>query len=164
LKKNRKKQATLIPGANSSRCPQCGNPVVLRSADGVYKDNPNGTMVYACAKYPECDTYVRVFPGTKKAVGTLAGGKLRQLRQEAHRHFDRLHLSGIMSRKEAYEWLAVMLQAPLSQTHIGYLGEYYCQQVIEESSKLFENHRRAQGGGRAYPLCQAAGGEFCGTE
>ena len=26
------------------RCPYCGSPVILRSADGIYRENANGTM------------------------------------------------------------------------------------------------------------------------
>jgi hypothetical protein len=81
------------------------------------------------------------------------------LRREAHYHFDRLHLSGLMSRKEAYEWLAGMLQAPLSQAHIGHLGEYYCNQVIEESRRMLENRRRAQNGRIGHPAPRAVGGD-----
>ena len=37
------------------RCPYCGSPVILRSADGIYRENANGTMLYVCKRYPICD-------------------------------------------------------------------------------------------------------------
>jgi hypothetical protein len=132
---------------------------VLKSADGIYKDNSAGVMLYVCSRYPACDAYVRVLPGSKMPVGSLANGDLRALRREAHQYFDRLHLSGLMTRSEAYEWLAVMLQAPLSQAHIGYLGEYYCRQVIEESKQMLENRRRVQTGWREQQLRRVSGGD-----
>ena len=46
-----------------------------------------------------------------------------------------------MSREDAYHWLASILAAPLSQAHIGYLGEYYCKQVIEESKKVLDSRK-----------------------
>lgn len=46
------------------RCPYCGGSVVYRSADGIYKDNSRGTMLYVCSHYPDCDAYVRVHAGT----------------------------------------------------------------------------------------------------
>ena len=46
-----------------------------------------------------------------------------------------------MTKDDAYHWLAGILDAPLSQAHIGYLGEYYCQVVIDESRKLLERKR-----------------------
>lgn len=51
------------------RCPYCGSPVVYRSADGIYRDNSKGTMLYVCSRYPECDSYVRAHTGTNIPVG-----------------------------------------------------------------------------------------------
>jgi hypothetical protein len=148
----------------SGRCPYCGSTVTLRSAEGIYKENHDDTMLYVCSKYPACDAYVRVIPGTKTPVGSLADSGLRALRREAHQYFDRLHLSGLMSRKAAYEWLAGMLQTPLSQTHIGYLGEYYCRCVIEESKRLLNNRQMVHGQRYVYPARQTAGGDLYAVE
>lgn len=128
------------------RCPYCGSHSVLRSADGIYRTNDKNTMLYVCSRYPACDSYVRVHPGTKIPLGTMANRELRALRNEAHRNFDQLHKRGLMSREDAYHWLASILAAPLGQAHIGHLGEYYCRQVIEESKKVLnsqENKKRA---------------------
>lgn len=161
MKKNHKKETNVIPGTKSGRCPYCGSPIVLRSADGIYRENNDGTMLYACSRYPECDTYVRVIPGTRTAVGTMANAELRALRREAHQHFDLLHQSGIMTRRGAYEWLSSMLQAPLSQTHIGYMSDYYCRQVIKESKQMLNNWRNVHGAwNRLPPTNQASGGEL----
>jgi len=148
LYKHKKKGAKGVPGMKQGRCPYCGSHIVLRSAGGIYKDNTSGTMLYVCSKYPECDAYVRAQPRTRKPVGSLANGTLRVLRQETHQYFDRLYLTGIMSRSEAYEWLAWVLKMPLSQAHIGFLGEYYCRRVIEECKGLLENRRVVQAGWR----------------
>ena len=52
-----------------------------------------------------------------------------------------------MTKDEAYLWLAEIVSAPLAQAHIGYLGEYYCRRVIEESQKiLLRKHRAARSG------------------
>ena len=93
-------------------------------------------MLYVCKNYPICDSYVRVQPGTKIPMGTMANGELRRLRTEAHWHFDQLYKRGYMTKDDAYRWLAVVLCVPLNQAHIGMLGEYYCKKVIEESKKL----------------------------
>ena len=122
------------------RCPYCGSHSVLRSADGIYRCNDKNTMLYVCSRYPACDSYVRVHPGTKIPVGSMANRELRALRNEAHRNFDQLHKTGLMSKEDSYHWLASILAAPLGQAHIGYLGEYYCRQVIEESQKVLNSH------------------------
>ena len=78
-------------------------------------------------------------------MGMPANRELRALRIEAHKYFDQLYLSGIMSKKEAYLWLADLLQVPLSQAHISFLGEYYCRKVMQESQKVLETaslHRK----------------------
>ena len=131
-------------------CPYCGSPVVLRSADGIYKENSKGAMLYVCAKYPQCDSYVRVHAGSGKPMGSLANQELRLLRQRAHHYFDRLYLSGLMTRDEAYLWLAKEISAPLSEAHIGHLGEYYCREVIHKSKKLLEmQEKKKRKGGQA---------------
>lgn len=137
MKKQKKKG-----NPSAMRCPHCGAAMILRSADGIYRDNSKHTMLYVCRHYPQCDTYVRTHPGTTIPVGTPADRKLRALRREAHRHFDQLYRSGLMSKQDAYLWLAALLQAPLSQAHIGYLGEYYCKQVIQASQELLARAHR----------------------
>ena len=133
MKKNNKKNQIM-------KCPYCGKNVVFRSADGVSKENKFNTMLYVCSDYPKCDAYVRVKPGTKRPMGTLADSNLRALRTEAHFYFDQLHESGAMTKQQAYQWLAYKVSAPLSQAHIGYMREYYCQRVIEECKKWLMEH------------------------
>ena len=98
-------------------------------------------MLYVCSHYPQCDAYVRVHAGTNIPVGSLANHELRTLRRTAHQYFDQLHQSGYMSKQDAYQWLADLISAPLSEAHIGHLGEYYCKQVIEESRRLLDRYR-----------------------
>jgi len=135
LKKTKKKDG-LVP----DHCPKCGATIVLRSAEGIYKENKNNTMLYICSNYPHCDMYVRTHPGTTKPVGTLADARLRKLRREAHFYFNQLYESGAMTDDDAYTLLMNIVQAPRSKAHIGYLGEYYCQQVIERSQGILRNH------------------------
>jgi ssDNA-binding Zn-finger/Zn-ribbon topoisomerase 1 len=134
-----KKKGFNIPGMKSMRCPYCGSKVHLRSADGIYKNNNENTNLFVCSQYPVCDSYVRVHSETEIPVGSVANAKLRALRVTAHHHFDNLHKSGLMTKKEAYTWLAFMLQSPMSQAHIGYLNEYYCNRIIKESDRIFDN-------------------------
>ncbi len=124
--------------ADGMRCPYCGSPVIFRSAEGIYREDGNGTMLYVCGSYPECDAYVRVHAGTRIPVGSLADRNLRRLRRRAHDVFDQLYLSGYMGKQDAYQWLAGLIDAPLSEAHIGHLGEYYCGQVITESRKILK--------------------------
>ena len=49
-----------------------------------------------------------------------------------------------MSKRKAYEWLSYITQSPMSHAHIGHLGEYYCQVVIDESRKLLRERLEQQ--------------------
>ena len=122
--------------SNAPRCPYCGSHTILRSADGIYQDNSKGAMLYVCKNHPACDSYVRVHPGTNVPMGVPANWKLRKLRNEAHHYFNQLYKRGYMTKQDAYYWLADILCVPFSQAHIGYLGEYYCQKVIDESKRV----------------------------
>ena len=133
MRKNKKRKGM---DYSNMRCPYCGGRAQLRNADGIYKDNSRGMMLYVCENYPECDIYVRTHAGTCVPVGSMANQELRILRRTAHHYFDRLHTSGLMSREEAYLWLAEQISAPLSEAHIGHLGEYYCKEVIRKSKEM----------------------------
>lgn len=146
-------RASTIPKPGQLKC-HCGRPAVLRSAEGICKTHRPGAMVYVCSDYPACNSFVMAHSDTLAPMGSLAGPELRWLRYEAHQEFDRLYKTGLMTRNEAYRWLAYIVQAPMSHAHIGHLGEYYCKVVIQESRKLLSQRL-----GPGMALAKAAGGE-----
>ena len=127
MKKRRKKPM---------RCPYCGAPVVYRSADGIYQNNKNGAMLYVCSRYPECGRLCAGAAGDDYPPGDAGQWGPACLRRETHQYFDKLYTSGWMTKQEAYRWLANFLQAPQSQAHIGYLGEYTCRQVLRACKEM----------------------------
>ena len=137
MRKNKKRK-----GLNTApiRCPYCGSHAVLKSADGIYKDNSKNMMLYVCSRYPKCDAYVRCHAGTTIPVGSMANHELRALRKTAHDYFDKLHKSGLMTKEDAYHWLAATVDAPMKHAHIGHLSEYYCKKVIDKSKEYFERY------------------------
>lgn len=164
MKRKKKRPAhEHLPGMRTMRCPYCKSPVQLRSADGIYRDNPHHEKLFVCAQYPKCDAYVRAHPGTNIPLGSLANKELRFLRRKAHEQFNKLFQLGLMSKNDAYSWLAAILNVPKSQAHIGYLGDYYCQAVIEESKKLLAARGLGHAGHSSQrELPKAAGGELYG--
>ena len=144
------------------RCQYCGATTRLRSAEGIYKHGGGGVLLYVCSNYPACDAYVRVHPGTTMPVGSLANPALRILRMKAHQHFNELYLSGLMTKSEAYSWLAFALGLLPSQTHIGHFSEHYCNQVITECDKYLNTwkHKIKQ----PYQREPAFGGDHYATE
>lgn len=100
------------------RCEYCGRPAVLRPASEIYHDAHRKGYVYACSNYPECNSYVSTIPGTKTPMGTLANAELRQKRIKAHEAFDQIWQNGILSRDQAYRWIADIFCLPLYRAHI----------------------------------------------
>ena len=125
------------------RCPYCGAIAVIRPAAEIYQDTKRKDLLYVCRNYPACKAYVGIYPGTQKPMGPLANGDLRNLRIRAHRKFDRLWQSGIMSRQDAYRWLADYFCLPLREAHIGMFAEYRCNELIKKCDSLLALNQRA---------------------
>lgn len=124
------------------RCPYCGGTAILRNASYVYGDKSRGGQVYVCSHYPICDSYVGVHPGSVIPKGTLANKELRQKRIQAHQTFDQIWKQRILSKPDAYRWIADKFCLNTRQAHIGYFSSYMCDQLIAESMKVLHNNRR----------------------
>lgn len=113
------------------RCPYCGAEVVLREYSYIYhkKKNKKG-YVWVCSNYPKCNSYVGCHEGTTLPLGRPANARLRTLKKEAHKQFDPIWKSGLMTRKEAYQWLSSMLKIPIEECHMGLFDIKMCQKVI----------------------------------
>lgn len=119
------------------RCPYCGAEAELKDASFIYRSNKSKEWgkVWVCSNYPKCDSYVGCHKGTTLPLGRLANEKLRNLKAEAHKQFDPIWKSGLMNRREAYKWLASMLDIPLEDCHMGMFDVKMCQQVISLCKK-----------------------------
>ena len=115
------------------KCPYCGGEMLLEKATKVYPNNRKADKwgyVWVCEKFPKCDSYVGCHPNTTIPLGRPANARLRTLKKEAHRQFDPIWKSGLTSRREAYKWLAEMLDIPVEDCHIGMFDVRQCQTVI----------------------------------
>ena len=114
------------------KCPYCGAEVVLKDASYVYHTHKSEKWgkVWVCSNFPKCSAYVGCHKGTSLPLGRLANERLRTLKMEAHKQFDPIWKSGLMSRKQAYGWLANMLHIPFEECHIGMFDIKMCQKVI----------------------------------
>lgn len=135
--KNKKKKM------HPPRCPYCGRHSILRPASLVHGEDVTTKFLYVCSRYPVCDSYVGVHERTLEPLGTLAGPELRHKRIQAHRWFDRIWQSGIMSRDDAYQWLRYSFGLTGAYAHIGVFSDYYCEQLIQKSQELLHNHKIA---------------------
>lgn len=133
--KNRRKKSPV--------CPYCGSPTVLRPDSYVYKNDPRGRYLYVCARYPDCDAYVSADENTLEPLGIPANGDLRHKRIEAHRVFDQIWRSRIMTRANAYRWLREKYGMRKDQAHIAKFSDYICEDLIQECQKALKANRVA---------------------
>jgi len=111
-------------------CPYCRKPSVLVDSTVIYGPGSNYGMFWRCAP---CNAYV----GTHKSspwhapLGRLANGELRAWKIKAHAAFDPLWRSGLMTRTEAYDKLAEILNIPRGRAHIGMFDPAQCRRVVE---------------------------------
>lgn len=115
-----------------TKCPYCGAKVELKSAYDIYHTNKSKDygLVYVCSNYPICDSYVGCHKNSDRPLGRLANPRLRSLKSEAHKQFDKLWKKKIMSRREAYKWLSVALDIPIEECHIGMFDVNMCKKVV----------------------------------
>ncbi len=133
MKKKKKQSKT---AQRRIRCPVCGGVGILRPASEIYGDPARTDRMYVCSNYPRCRSYVGTYPGTNIPMGTLADGDLRHLRIQAHRRFDSVWQTGIMTRDGAYRWMADLFGIPMSDAHIAKLGEYRCRELIRACDRI----------------------------
>lgn len=126
------------------RCPYCGAHATLHPSSYVYGESSKHTgYLYVCDRYPKCDSYVGAHKESKLPMGTLANGNLRNKRIQAHRAFDRMWKSGLMTKWQAYKWMQGKLALNEEQAHIAKFSEYMCDTLILECNKVYENQRMA---------------------
>ena len=121
------------------KCPYCGATMVLRDSPYVYpttKKAKDWGSVWVCENYPKCDTYVGCHKGTTIPLGRPANARLRTLKKEAHKWFDVIWQCGLVSRDEAYQWLADILGIPFNECHIGMFDIKSCQITISECKRI----------------------------
>lgn len=125
-------------------CPYCRAKATLRPAKVVYGTSAlEGTYLYVCDRYPQCDAYVAAHNKSRLPMGTLANGNLRHKRIQAHKAFDRLWKNGQMTKWQAYKWLQAKLSLNDKQAHIALFGEYQCERLIEICNESYVHMRHS---------------------
>ncbi|MCI8472560.1 MAG: hypothetical protein HFE65_05595 [Clostridiales bacterium] len=118
-------------------CPYCGAKASLRPTRTVYGDNDKTEgYLYVCDRYPKCDAYVGAHKHNKLPMGTLANGDLRNKRIQAHKAFDWIWKSGLMTKWQAYKWMQGKLALPEQDAHIAKFSEYMCNQLITACNEV----------------------------
>lgn len=122
-------------------CPYCFKPAELVGGSTIYPHRPDlfGLKFWNCSA---CDAYVgchkkgawiterKQHSDGTLPLGRLANAELRRVKGWAHDAFDPLWRNGIMSRRDAYAWLAGRLGIQTQDCHIGMFDVAQCRSVI----------------------------------
>lgn len=113
-------------------CPYCKRFSKAVTGKEIYphREDLFSLNFYSCSS---CDACVGTHKGTTKPLGRLANKELRRAKSAAHRAFDPLWKFGDMKRKEAYKWLAEVLNIKLEDCHIGMFDIEMCEEVVTHS-------------------------------
>ena len=107
-------------------CQYCKKPAKFVDSKIIYGKSYG--MIYLCK---DCNAYVGVHKGTSRPLGILANAELREWKKKAHASFDPLWKTKLMTRREAYEWLAKQMGKSLEKCHIGMFDVSECEQVVD---------------------------------
>ncbi|WP_342656814.1 hypothetical protein GKC68_10495 [Pantoea sp. RSPAM1] len=118
-------------------CRFCNAEVRIATHQEVYgRDYSDWPYVYLCI---DCGAYVGMHPFTDVPLGTLADFDTRQARKRCKKPFEKIWRSGLMSRTEAYHWLARELNINVSACHFGWFDVEQCESAKRICEKLMRN-------------------------
>lgn len=116
-------------------CPYCNSKTRVTTEKEIYKKTYKNRVQYCCDNFPKCDSYVGTHEnGTP--LGRLSNKRLRKLKIRAHKYFDKLYSSELITRTEAYFLLSKHLELPEELTHIGLFNEKTCHEVVKWSANM----------------------------
>ncbi len=99
-------------------CPSCNVLMVFRqSRYGAF---------YGCPNYPECDMAHGANQKTGQPLGTPADKETRQWRVKAHKVFDKLWTTNLMTRKDAYDFMHEAFALNSEDAHIAKFDSKQC--------------------------------------
>lgn len=119
-------------------CNLCSGEVIYTSNSRIYGSEIGSGKCYLCL---ECGAYVGThIPRPKEALGILADERMRGLKMECHKIFDKQFLCAHnvyqmrKLRKRAYKKMAEILDIPVSECHFG----YFEMDMLQKSYKFLK--------------------------
>lgn len=119
----------------SKPCNVCqGTRVIYTENKILYKYNVGiWPMCYYCLS---CRASVSCHDGTNIPKGLLANREVKAYRTRAHEAFDRIWMRKIMTRFEAYQWLADTLGVPVEMASISRLSKENLIRTVQVSNQF----------------------------
>jgi len=129
-----------MPAEKAPKCPYCGSHALIVRGSELYNRSADERLFWRCTP---CDAHVGchargslVEGGKHRSIsdgttpfGTLANRPLRVARMAAHKAFDVTWKTGLMSKIDAYKWLARSLGIARAKCHIGMFDVDQCAAV-----------------------------------
>ncbi|HHK1125480.1 TPA: zinc-finger-containing protein [Pseudomonas aeruginosa] len=114
-----------------TNCPFCGSDVELVNNSEIYgREYGDWPYAYKCEDWDDdCGAYVGLHPETDLPLGTLADKPLRDSRNRCKKPFERIWRDGLMSRADAYAWLAKQLGLSAAECHFGLFDVDRCERA-----------------------------------
>jgi hypothetical protein len=111
-------------------CDYCGRHADLYGGLDVYPDRKDlaDRQFWVCWS---CDAWVGCKTGSDEPFGELADEALRAARIAAHKAFDPIWEQELMTKREAYDWLAEALAMPRNDCKIGLMKLNDCARVSQ---------------------------------
>lgn len=107
-------------------CPYCENPAVYMTSHEFYGKKYKSNL-YVCKP---CDARVGTHGKGKTPLGTMANGRLRNLRMMCHARIDPMWQKREMSRGAVYKRLQNVMSMTTEEAHIGMFDEEHCMKLI----------------------------------
>lgn len=131
----------LLPPELCDNC--CSLNVKLTTNDRIYGRKYGAwPYIYHCS---DCDAAVGCHPNTYVPLGRMADRETRHLRAKAHESFDPLWRSGLMSRSDAYRWLARELEIENEACHISWLTKDQLRQAAQAAAVYYSDRAHIVG-------------------
>lgn len=116
-----------FPAERSLQCPDCKGPMKLGERFGKYS--------YLCLR-AGCSGSHGAHP-SGEPFGIPGDFKTRKARSLAHITFDRIWELEVVSRSEAYVWLAGIVGKDPGEAHIGSMDVETCKRVVQAVKEKF---------------------------
>lgn len=122
------------------QCNRCNKMTVLVVNNSTIYGKQYGKwpFAYLCSN---CHSYVGMHPNTFIPLGTLADEVTRAARRDCKVSFESVWKTGLLSRSEAYKWLAQELGISPGDCHFGWFeadvcfrAKTICEQYLEQNS------------------------------
>ena len=120
-------------------CPRCsGASILVVNNSAIYgRQYGKWPFAYYC---DGCGAYVGIHPGTNIPLGTLADEVTRTARRECKIPFESIWKTGLLSRGQAYKWLAEQLGIPEGDCHFGWFEADICRRAKIICELYLENN------------------------